>query len=123
MGGIIQDDRRIDLLMKWGAAPCQAIARMGDDRELYEHLLMKIGSSNRFERISQQIREGALYEAYRSVHDLKGASATMGFTPLTDALEKLLRPLMEGRMPESADLRDAEQAWSCLRLICTGSSC
>ncbi len=85
----------------WGAEPEEALSRMLDDEEFYNHLLWEFHRSDGAGLIQKHLEQGEYKKAFRIAHEQKGAAATLGLTPLYAAFSVLTEDLR--------NLRDREE--------------
>lgn len=73
---------------------------MSDDR--IKKFLFKFLNGDNFSQLSDAMEAKNYEEAFKAVHTLKGVSANMAFTSLTQGCEKLTEDLRGGQASEAA---------------------
>lgn len=96
----------LEELKKWGAHPSEAIARLLGDYTLYRQLIRDFCENNDVDLLHFRLEQKDYAAAFRVAHTMKGAAASLGLTPLTDALEKLAEDLRPWYEEENGDGRD-----------------
>jgi HPt (histidine-containing phosphotransfer) domain-containing protein len=92
----------------------ETLERMSGDRELLVNLFQLYGDDvpKKFATIDASIRDGDMYQAERTAHSLKGASATVGAVRLSLIAAGLEQAAKGGRSDEMARLRqELELVW------------
>ena len=93
----------LEELKKWGAHPSEAIARLLGDYTLYRQLIRDFCENNDVDLLHFRLEQKDYAAAFRVAHTMKGAAASLGLTPLTDALEKTTRKYFD-QLDINADL-------------------
>ena len=92
-------------LKYWGALPEKAVMRLLGDHEFYYKMLKSFLASREFDDIENAIRKNDRHELFMAAHSLKGASATLGLVPLTNAISRVVEDVRPGsEIPERLDL-------------------
>lgn len=82
-------------LKHWGAQPEEAVHRMVDDEEFYLKVLIGFYRKRQWEQLSRKVDDRQFPAAFRIAHDLKGVTATLGLTPLCEAVSEVVEDLRE----------------------------
>lgn len=80
-------------LKHWGAQPEEAVHRMVDDEEFYLKMLIGFYRKKQWEQLSRKVDDRQFPAAFRIAHDLKGVTATLGLTPLCEAVSEVVEDL------------------------------
>ena len=83
-------------LKYWGALPEKAVMRLLGDHEFYYKMLKSFLASREFDDIENAIRKNDRHELFMAAHSLKGASATLGLVPLTNAISRVVEDVRPG---------------------------
>lgn len=88
-------------LYKAGVDVNDVLYRLGDDKELYEQLLLTYKNESHIEKLEKAIADNDAKEAFSVAHAMKGECGNMGFSRLYDALNKLVEKL---RVEDMSDI-------------------
>lgn len=96
------DYNRLEKLLKnWGALPEEAVRRLLDDQEFYYKMLKSFLNGREFHDLGNAIQKQDSHGIFMASHSLKGASATLGLVPLTNAISRIVEDVRPGsEMPE-----------------------
>lgn len=72
--------------------------------ERIEKYLGKFLKDTNFEKLGKALEEKEYSEAFMAVHNLKGLSQNLSFTPLENSTAVLCEALREGKVPEEPEL-------------------
>ncbi len=89
-------------LKRWGAQPEEAVHRMVDDEEFYLKVLSGFYRRREWEQLCRNVDEMQFQAAFRVAHDLKGVTATLGLTPLFEAVSEIVEDLREEPVTEQS---------------------
>ncbi len=105
-------ENELEGLEKWGAHPSEAITRLLGDQLLYRQLIREFCENNDVDLLHFRLKQMDYASAFRIAHNMKGSSASLSLTPLTNALDKLvedLRPWYENEVPEKNSVSNEEK--------------
>ena len=88
------------LLTEYGVDWALTMERFVYDEALYLECLGMLAEDENLALLQTALASGDLTAAFEAAHTLKGVSANMGLTPLTEAVSRLVEPL---RRKESKD--------------------
>lgn len=81
------------LLKKWGADCDDAIERMMGDEAFYYSVLLKFYKSGEWKELKEKIDKKVYTEAFRTAHDIKGVTSTLGLNPLVTSVSAVVEDL------------------------------
>ena len=87
-----------------GANTAEALARLCDDRELYEELLGEILEDFKTYEVKPALEAGDVATATINAHSLKGVTGNLGLTPLYEQYTKMNDMLKAGQVDEAEAL-------------------
>lgn len=89
-------------LVGYGCNIDEAMGRFLNNEAFYEKCFGKFLNDAAFAALGPALEQGNVTESFELAHNLKGVSANMGITPISDIIIGLVEELRAGRMPADA---------------------
>ncbi|MCR5294318.1 MAG: Hpt domain-containing protein [Lachnospiraceae bacterium] len=80
--------------------------RFLDDDDFYKESILSLARDPEFKILDDALREKRYEDAFRSAHNLKGVTLTLGAVPLSDPISRVVEDLRDG--PTSSLEKDYE---------------
>lgn len=102
-------------LFKAGVNVNEALVRVGNDKVLYEELLQRFKTDERYAKLVAALDAGDVSEAFQMGHALKGTAGNLGFTRFYEALTHLVEFLRKADLTSAkASLPAVQEAYAAL---------
>lgn len=97
-------------LYKAGVDVNSALARLNDDKQLYEELLQKFKCETRFSELTDALKAQDTKTAFTIAHALRGETGNMGFMRLYEVLCPLVEKLRVNDLTETEPMLEKLQS-------------
>lgn len=99
-------------LERLGVDTESALARFMNNGALYEKFLRRFVQDQNYAALTEAIREGRVQDAFAAAHTLKGVSANLSLTRLTESVSEVVEALRAGNLEAARALMPAvEEAY------------
>ncbi len=100
-----------ELLMQYGFDVEGAMRRFLNNEQLYKKCLKKLLSDESMEKLMKAYHKGAVEDAFKAAHTMKGFVSNLGIEKLHQLLIPLVEELRGGSMPEQAKILQLEEVY------------